>query len=173
VPTLLSTPQVVIFVKSVARARELNRLLNECNFPSTTIHSAMRQEERLGVYKEFKEGAKRILVATDLVGGVQGGGLFFVCVCVGGERLLLPWVALGAVLLWGQGERGAACIAFKSVCGGGGGGRHFLVGLARPPARQRSNQTALTLLPTLPTTHPPTHPPGPGCRWGAASTLSA
>lgn len=42
-------PQVVIFVKSVARARELNRLLNECNFPSTTIHSAMRQEERLQV----------------------------------------------------------------------------------------------------------------------------
>ena len=41
--------QVVIFVKSVARARELNRLLNECNFPSTTIHSAMRQEERLQV----------------------------------------------------------------------------------------------------------------------------
>ena len=36
-------------MKSVARARELNRLLNECNFPSTTIHSAMRQEERLQV----------------------------------------------------------------------------------------------------------------------------
>ena len=31
--------QVVIFVKSVARARELNRLLNECNFPSTAIHA--------------------------------------------------------------------------------------------------------------------------------------
>lgn len=116
-------------MKSVARARSLNSLLNECNFPSTTIHSAMRQEERLQVrtcvcvwlavaainslvgwlavcaaiccgvrqqlrcrvlrpplpcvrlecrhrqppahlqvYKEFKEGAKRILVATDLVG---------------------------------------------------------------------------------------------------------
>jgi ATP-dependent RNA helicase UAP56/SUB2 len=35
--------QVVIFVKSVGRARELNRLLNECNFPATTIHSAMKQ----------------------------------------------------------------------------------------------------------------------------------
>ena len=31
--------QVVIFVKSVARARELNKLLNECNFPSTAIHA--------------------------------------------------------------------------------------------------------------------------------------
>lgn len=60
--------QVVIFVKSVARARELNRLLNECNFPSTAIHSSMKQDERIAVYREFKEGRKRILVATDLVG---------------------------------------------------------------------------------------------------------
>jgi len=60
--------QVVIFVKSVARANELNRLLNECNFPSVCIHRGMQQEERLKVYKQFKEGNKRILVATDLVG---------------------------------------------------------------------------------------------------------
>eukprot|EP00803_Ostreobium_quekettii_P006166 evm.model.scf_786.5 EVM.evm.TU.scf_786.5 scf_786:36602-40313(-) len=60
--------QVVIFVKSVPRARELNRLLNECNFPSVCIHRGMQQEERLGVYKNFKAGHKRILVATDLVG---------------------------------------------------------------------------------------------------------
>ena len=35
--------QVVIFVKNVARATELNRLLNECNFPSICIHSRMNQ----------------------------------------------------------------------------------------------------------------------------------
>ncbi|XP_071721751.1 DEAD-box ATP-dependent RNA helicase 15-like [Rutidosis leptorrhynchoides] len=60
--------QVVIFVKSVNRASELNRLLVECNFPSICIHSGMSQEERLTRYKGFKEGHKRILVATDLVG---------------------------------------------------------------------------------------------------------
>jgi ATP-dependent RNA helicase UAP56/SUB2 len=60
--------QVVIFVKSIPRARELNRLLNECNFPSVCIYSSMSQPERISVYKEFKEGKKRILVATDLVG---------------------------------------------------------------------------------------------------------
>jgi hypothetical protein len=38
--------QVVIFVKSVARAKELNKLLVECNFPSICIHSAQKQEER-------------------------------------------------------------------------------------------------------------------------------
>lgn len=60
--------QVVIFVKSVVRAKELNKLLNECNFPSVCIHSAMEQDERIKVYKNFKEGKHRILVATDLVG---------------------------------------------------------------------------------------------------------
>ncbi|CAN7035817.1 unnamed protein product [Brassica oleracea var. botrytis] len=60
--------QVVIFVKSVSRAGELNKLLIECNFPSICIHSGMSQEERLTHYKSFKEGHKRILVATDLVG---------------------------------------------------------------------------------------------------------
>ncbi|KAG5601539.1 hypothetical protein H5410_032909 [Solanum commersonii] len=60
--------QVVIFVKSVNRAAELNKLLAECNFPSICIHSGMTQEERLTRYKSFKEGHKRILVATDLVG---------------------------------------------------------------------------------------------------------
>lgn len=38
--------QVCIFVKSVARANELNKLLVGCNFPSICIHSAMPQEER-------------------------------------------------------------------------------------------------------------------------------
>uniref|UniRef100_A0A7N0V0U1 RNA helicase n=1 Tax=Kalanchoe fedtschenkoi TaxID=63787 RepID=A0A7N0V0U1_KALFE len=60
--------QVVIFVKSVSRASELNKLLVECNFPSICIHSGMSQEDRLTRYKGFKEGHKRILVATDLVG---------------------------------------------------------------------------------------------------------
>eukprot|EP00271_Cylindrocystis_brebissonii_P016565 TRINITY_DN403_c0_g1_i3.p1 TRINITY_DN403_c0_g1~~TRINITY_DN403_c0_g1_i3.p1 ORF type:complete len:427 (+),score=99.31 TRINITY_DN403_c0_g1_i3:112-1392(+) len=60
--------QVVIFVKSVSRAAQLDKLLVECNFPSICIHSGLTQEERLTRYKHFKEGAKRIMVATDLVG---------------------------------------------------------------------------------------------------------
>merc|ERR1711920_36573 len=60
--------QVVIFVKSVGRCIELNRLLVECNFPSICIHSRMEQAQRIELYKSFKEGHKRILVATDLFG---------------------------------------------------------------------------------------------------------
>lgn len=45
--------QVVIFVKSVSRAAELNKLLVECNFPSICIHSGMSQEERFAFFKIF------------------------------------------------------------------------------------------------------------------------
>ena len=38
--------QVVIFVKSVPRAVELDKLLQECNFPSIAIHSKLAQDER-------------------------------------------------------------------------------------------------------------------------------
>lgn len=60
--------QVVIFVKSVSRANELNKLLVECNFPSICIHSGMPQEERIARYKSFKEFQKRIMIATDIFG---------------------------------------------------------------------------------------------------------
>jgi ATP-dependent RNA helicase UAP56/SUB2 len=60
--------QVVIFVAKVSRAKELNRLLTECNFPSICIHAAMKQEERIEKYKNFKDFNARILVSTDLFG---------------------------------------------------------------------------------------------------------
>jgi ATP-dependent RNA helicase UAP56/SUB2 len=60
--------QVVIFVKSVSRAIALDKLLQECNFPSIAIHSGLKQEDRITRYKQFKEFQKRIMVATDLFG---------------------------------------------------------------------------------------------------------
>mmetsp|Transcript_578 Transcript_578/g.2297 ORF Transcript_578/g.2297 Transcript_578/m.2297 type:complete len:462 (-) Transcript_578:108-1493(-) len=59
--------QVVIFVKSIDRAVALDKLLRDCSFPSICIHGRMKQEERLNRYKAFKEGQKRIMVATDLI----------------------------------------------------------------------------------------------------------
>merc|ERR1712087_437883 len=60
--------QVVIFVKSVQRAIALDKLLVECSFPSITVHSNLKQEERIARYKSFKEFQSRIMVATDLFG---------------------------------------------------------------------------------------------------------
>ncbi|CAO3609214.1 unnamed protein product [Mucor hiemalis] len=60
--------QVCIFVRSVSRANELNRILSDCNFPSICIHSQMTQDERIKRYKSFKDFEKRIMVATDIFG---------------------------------------------------------------------------------------------------------
>jgi len=60
--------QLVVFVNSVARASELNKLLIECNFPSIAIHGGMKQEERIEQYRKFKEFKSRIMVATNLFG---------------------------------------------------------------------------------------------------------
>jgi ATP-dependent RNA helicase UAP56/SUB2 len=38
--------QVIIFVRSTLRCTELDKLLRECNFPSTAVHSGIGQEER-------------------------------------------------------------------------------------------------------------------------------
>lgn len=61
--------QVCIFVKSVSRATELDRLLRECNFPSIAIHSGLPQEERIKRYQQFKAFEKRVLVSPSFVGG--------------------------------------------------------------------------------------------------------
>ena len=60
--------QVVIFVNSVHRAAELNKLLIECAFPSMCIHSRLSQQERIERYNSFKEYKSRILVSTDIFG---------------------------------------------------------------------------------------------------------
>ena len=48
---LLQFNQVIIFVRSIPRCRELNKLLNECNFPSIAIHGDLEQNERF--FKNF------------------------------------------------------------------------------------------------------------------------
>lgn len=60
--------QVVIFAKSVTTVNKLNKLLQECNFPSICIHSRMEQPERIERYRKFKDFQRRIMVATDIFG---------------------------------------------------------------------------------------------------------
>ncbi|KAF2116628.1 P-loop containing nucleoside triphosphate hydrolase protein [Lophiotrema nucula] len=60
--------QVIIFVRSTLRCTELDKLLRECNFPSTAVHSGIGQEERIKRYKEFKDFQTRICVSTDIFG---------------------------------------------------------------------------------------------------------
>jgi len=74
--------QVVIFVRTVMRARALDGLLQECNFPSMTLHPLPPQfmdkakpgdiikpgDGRIERLRQFKDFRKRILVTTDMFG---------------------------------------------------------------------------------------------------------
>jgi len=60
--------QVIIFVKAPERAKTLNQLLCDCNFPSIATYGRLKQEERIEKYKAFKNFQKRILVSTDMYG---------------------------------------------------------------------------------------------------------
>jgi len=59
--------QCIIFVSEVYRAEALNKLLCSINFPSICTHSNLETAERLARFNEFKEGRKRVLVATELM----------------------------------------------------------------------------------------------------------
>jgi hypothetical protein len=41
-----ASSQLIIFVSSVSRAVALNKLLQDCNFPSIAIHGSLKQDER-------------------------------------------------------------------------------------------------------------------------------
>lgn len=60
--------QVIIFVKSVQRAEDINSLLERKKFMSLCMHSQLTQRERILRYRQFKEFNKRIMVSTDLLG---------------------------------------------------------------------------------------------------------
>jgi len=60
--------QVVIFVRTISRCVELNKLLQDCNFPAIAIHKNLKQEERIERYKKFKDFQARIIVATNIFG---------------------------------------------------------------------------------------------------------
>jgi ATP-dependent RNA helicase UAP56/SUB2 len=60
--------QVVIFVRTIQRCIELNKLLVDCNFPSIAIHKNLKQDERIEKYKKFKDFQARIMVATNIFG---------------------------------------------------------------------------------------------------------
>jgi len=60
--------QLIIFVKSVQRAKSLNDVLVGANFPSIALHAALKQDQRIEQFKSFKDFKSRIMVATNIIG---------------------------------------------------------------------------------------------------------
>eukprot|EP01087_Luapelamoeba_hula_P016406 TRINITY_DN5042_c0_g1_i2.p1 TRINITY_DN5042_c0_g1~~TRINITY_DN5042_c0_g1_i2.p1 ORF type:complete len:336 (-),score=67.53 TRINITY_DN5042_c0_g1_i2:888-1895(-) len=60
--------QSIVFVSSVRRANELNKLLVDSKFPSIAIYGSLKQEDRIERYRTFKDFRARVMVATDIFG---------------------------------------------------------------------------------------------------------
>lgn len=58
--------QAIVFVANREKANHLNGLLRLKGIPARVLHGHLPQEERAAAYQEFRKGAFRILVATDL-----------------------------------------------------------------------------------------------------------
>jgi len=63
----LSITAAVIFVNHRRKVEWLTEQLNQRDFTCSAIHSELSQEERDGVMKQFKTGAARVLIATDVL----------------------------------------------------------------------------------------------------------
>lgn len=64
--SVISVSQCIIYCNSVWRVEELcNRMLND-GFSVCRIHSNLDKQERMRIFKMFKEGGTRVLVSSDI-----------------------------------------------------------------------------------------------------------
>jgi len=63
----MSIAQAVIFVNSRKRCEDLYQDLTSRDFTVSLIHGGMSSDERALTMKEFKSGASRIMISTDLL----------------------------------------------------------------------------------------------------------
>lgn len=62
----ISVNQCIIYCNSINRVTDLYEALVKDNFPVCCIHSGMEKEERMNAYKDFTNGASRVLISTNL-----------------------------------------------------------------------------------------------------------
>ncbi len=64
----LTVTQAVIFCNSRKRVEEVAQRMRDASFTVSAIHGDMKQAERDAVMSEFRSGASRVLIATDIWG---------------------------------------------------------------------------------------------------------
>lgn len=62
----ISVNQCIIYCNSIKRVNDLCEALRRDNFPVCCIHSGIGKEERNKAYKEFINGASRVLISSNL-----------------------------------------------------------------------------------------------------------
>jgi superfamily II DNA/RNA helicase len=63
---IMSVSQCIIYANSVKRVIDLYEAMKDDGFPVCCIHSNMLSKEREQVFKEFKTGASRVLISTNV-----------------------------------------------------------------------------------------------------------
>jgi len=62
----LSIAQAIIYCNSTKRVDDLAQAMEEDGFPVKKIHGKMDEKERKDTHKDFKSGASRVLITSDL-----------------------------------------------------------------------------------------------------------
>ena len=62
----ITLSQCIIYANSVKRVIELYEAMKEDQFPVCCIHSSMEKHEREKIFQEFKSGASRVLISTNV-----------------------------------------------------------------------------------------------------------
>ena len=62
----ISVSQCIIYCNSIKRVNDLSEALIKDNFPVCCIHSGMEKDDRYKAYKEFTNGASRVLISTNV-----------------------------------------------------------------------------------------------------------
>ena len=62
----ISLSQCIIYCNSIKRVNDLTEALMKDNFPVCCIHSGMEKEDRYKSYKEFTNGASRVLISSNV-----------------------------------------------------------------------------------------------------------
>ena len=64
---IVQSSQCIIFCNTIRKIKWLEENLKKENFPITTIHGNMTQDERKEIVKDFRDGKTRILLTSDLL----------------------------------------------------------------------------------------------------------
>lgn len=64
---MISISQAIIYINEIKKASDVYEELKERNYTASVIHAKMDQKERSDIIKDFRRGAIRTLISTDLM----------------------------------------------------------------------------------------------------------
>jgi len=64
--SFLSVSQCIIYCNSIKRVQDLYEAMREDQFPVCRIHSGMEKNDRMNAFNDFKSGASRVLISSNV-----------------------------------------------------------------------------------------------------------